>query len=504
MAMVGVSGANLKNNQISNDEKLADFINYGYKSLSTKVPQVDGAQDTDSDDEALEMFSETLPVEIGSAAVESGDIVDKTSVSNLSDSDFNQPPVKRVRLCSLTDVCCTGVYIQRDHHDSGDIRNVPAELSVSHQQYIPPPQLDQGDDSDDFQIADASDDSFDSDDFKISNDRDELLAAMEEEHFQIAKSSVNLVSKEIKSDSAVKDLSVYDFDSDNSDSTGSDSDFAIADECEVVESTKVELPRSECCQSKCCTKVLSDDIKNELQQVIEMKRKIDIKNELLWHLRSQQRMGLITSGFWFGGNFMCRKYFSEVSGVSQYILAQVMEDHESGLVQYEHGNNGTAQFSVAATGFICWMRSFSNLYGQSAPDTQVKVLPSWLKIKDLFEIYCDEVEEPKVKSSTFYHLFEKCFGCYREDKTLPHIRLSAWSTHSRCDQCIALNRYQRSCRTEESLAHAKSLKMTHRECYGRARIYIESLRHLALDFPHSRLFIQIDDMGKGHSLLCVM
>ena len=123
------------------------------------------------------------------------------------------------------------------------------------------------------------------------------------------------------------------------------------------------------------------------------------------------------------------------------------------------------------------------------------VLPSFLTTKDLFDIYEDEAEKPQIKRSTFYSLLKSCFGWNRRDRTLPQIRLSAWSTHSQCDQCLAISRYKRSCKTEETLAQAKSLKMAHKERYGRARMHIESLRHLALDFPSSRLFIQIDDMG---------
>ena len=141
------------------------------------------------------------------------------------------------------------------------------------------------------------------------------------------------------------------------------------------------------------------------------------------------------------------------------------------------------------------MTNFADIFGQAAPDEDVIVLPAFLSIRDLFDVYKNEAEEPKVKCSTFYYLFKKCFGWDRADKTKPHIRLSAWSTHSKCDQCIALSRYQRNCKTQESLAHAKSLKMAHKEVYGGARLYIESLRHLALDYPHTQLFIQVDDMG---------
>ena len=336
--------------------------------------------------------------------------------------------------------------------------------------------------------------SNESDDFEIANDCNDFLT--------VGSSYVaheDPLSKEVKHDSnksiSIVDLSVFDFESDSSDHS-CDSDFEIADNDDEGRDLKIDpqLLRS-CCENNCCSKSFSDNVKSSLHSIVEEKRKIDIKNELLGHLKSQKRMGLSTCGFIFGGEFMCSKFFSQVSGLTCYIINQVLSDFEEGLVRYEHGNDGTFQWGTAATGFFCWMRSFADIYGQSAPDEEVLVLPSFLTIKDLFEIYKEEAEEPKIKCSTFYSLFKKCFGWNRVDRTLPQIRLSAWSTHSKCDQCIALNRYKRSCRTEESISQAKSLKMAHKECYGKARMYIESRRHLALNFPSSRLFIQIDDMG---------
>ena len=382
-------------------------------------------------------------------------------------------------------------------------------------------------DSDDFNIASDSDDfnvASDSDDFNIASDSDDpVVEALKSncceesfysDDFNIANASDDPLVEALKSDSCKescasdlnvknkleRDLRVFDFESDDTVSELNESDFEIAEGnftfSEQLDESKSEFQRSVCCELRCNLKSVPDDVKIKLESIIKDKKKIDIKNELLGHLKSQKRMGFPTSGFFFGGDFMCSKRFSEVSGLSRYIIAVVMEDFGNGLIRYEHGNTDTFQLSAAKTGFICWMRTFSDVYGQSAPDQQVVVLPSFLTIKDLYEIYAEEAEEPKVKCSTFYSLLKKCFGWNREDKTLPHIRLSAWSTHSKCDQCIALNRYRRSCKTEESLAHAKSLKMAHKDCYGKARSHIESLRHLALDFPQSRLFIQIDDMGK--------
>jgi hypothetical protein len=294
------------------------------------------------------------------------------------------------------------------------------------------------------------------------------------------------------------DNSVYDFHSEDSSMSSCDSEFEIAEEFPLDKEDKT-ASRSNCCELKCRHRSLPLGCREALANMTKIKSKLEMKNELLGHLRCQQRMDLSTLHLFFGGDYMCDQFFSEISGVSLYIIGQVKEDFAAGRIRYEHGNEGSFQSSAASTGFLCWMKSFAELYGQSAPDEEVYILPSFLAVKDLFEIYDNEVVEPRIKISTFYSLFKKYFASNRADKTLPQIRLSVWSSHSKCDQCIALSRYRRSSRTEESLAHAKSLQLAHKTCYGRARIHIESLRHLALSYPDSRLFIQIDDMGK---LLC--
>ena len=250
-----------------------------------------------------------------------------------------------------------------------------------------------------------------------------------------------------------------------------------------------------CCDFECNRKAFSEEAKEILHQM-NLKSKLAAKNDLLAHLHYQEKMGLSVAGFFFSGEFLCPKTFSRMSGFSQYIVNDVMDGFRNGLCKFEHGNLGVIRQSPASTNFICWARHFSGLYGQAAPDEQVIVLPSFLKIKDLFEIYGDEAEEPKVKESTFYRLLENYFGPNRHDKTLPCLRISAYSTHSSCDQCIALGSFQRCSKTEEQLALAKSLRMAHKRCYGGARIYIENLRYLAINHPESRLFLQLDDMGK--------
>ena len=291
------------------------------------------------------------------------------------------------------------------------------------------------------------------------------------------------------------DLGVYEFDS--------DSDTEIVE----FETLRKEQPVADltgttsgsllqaCCDLK-CNEEISDVIK-EVMKLFAGKSKTVVKNELLTQLHHQRRMGLSVKGFFFSGKFLCHKTFQQLSGLSSYIVNAVLDAFRTGLIKFEHGNAGILRQSPALVNFICWMKCFSDLYGQAAPDELLTVLPNFLKVKDLFEIYLDEAEKPQVKESTFYRLFDDYFGPGREDKTLPCIRIRANSSHSRCDQCIALASFQRTSKTEEQLAFAKSLKMAHKRCYGAARIYIENLRHLAINHPESRLFLQLDDMGKA-------
>ena len=58
---------------------------------------------------------------------------------------------------------------------------------------------------------------------------------------------------------------------------------------------------------------------------------------------------------------------------------------------------------------------------------------------------------PRIKISTFYRLFDLKFGPYREDKNFPHIRISNYSTHSKCETCLSLNKFQKSCKKLEVL-----------------------------------------------------
>ena len=90
-------------------------------------------------------------------------------------------------------------------------------------------------------------------------------------------------------------------------------------------------------------------------------------------------------------------------------------------------------------------------------------------------------------------------GC--DNKTLPCVRISAYSSHSVCDLCIALNGNQKMCKNEAELSMSTSLRNQHRMDVGMTRKAVESIRQSAIDFSEDNLFIQCD--GNYCLLICI-
>ena len=223
------------------------------------------------------------------------------------------------------------------------------------------------------------------------------------------------------------------------------------------------------------------------------------KNNLLNRLKAQSNLGVTVTGYLMKGQIFCLKYFSSFTNISEFLLKSVLSEFHRGARQYIHGNTSTPQESVASVKFTSWMLVFSELYGQSAPDERTTILPSWLTKATLFRIYLQESTAPFVKKSNFYHLFKDKFGHLRTEKSLPHIRISKYSTHSVCPQCVALGTYQRSCRTQQELEYCKALKFRHKQCYGQARRKISELEQLAITYPEDHLFLALDGMDNRKS-----
>ena len=157
--------------------------------------------------------------------------------------------------------------------------------------------------------------------------------------------------------------------------------------------------------------------------------------------------------------------------------------------------------TAACTTFICWMKVFSENYGQNEPTDVVTVLPSYFNKAELFKIYQKEASKPHVKLSTFYKLFKSKFGPRRDDKSLPWIRISKVSTHSKCDVCLGLEQYQRRIKAPAELEYCKALKRLHMAKYGNSRIAVGNFIQRSITSPKEVLSFQIDGMDNSKSII---
>ena len=263
--------------------------------------------------------------------------------------------------------------------------------------------------------------------------------------------------------------------------------------------------KSEKCSFKCkkgCADVVNSLSKEDLDRIQRrLKNKSDnqTSNNLLEHLKAQSDIGVGVQGFMLKGHRFCISYFSSLMKISKYMLKKALVDFHNGAQQYVHGNVANPRESLASVKLISWLKTFSQLYGQSAPDECTTVLPSWLTKATIYRIYTEEATAPFVKQSNFYKLFDEKFGAHRNDKSLPHVRISKYSTHSVCSECTSLSAYQRSCKTELEIELCRSMKFKHKQCYGLARRRICELQELAITYPADHLFISLDGMDNRKS-----
>ena len=97
---------------------------------------------------------------------------------------------------------------------------------------------------------------------------------------------------------------------------------------------------------------------------------------------------------------------------------------------YRHGKTGHLKLQTpATTHFICWLKLFAKSYGQYSPENNTTILSYWLNKQYLFNLYLDEVEAPHLSKSAFYQNFKHYFSFNRDDKSLPHVVISKYSSH---------------------------------------------------------------------------
>ena len=198
-------------------------------------------------------------------------------------------------------------------------------------------------------------------------------------------------------------------------------------------SNLIEIICGKACANSCTEFVnsMNAEDKNAIVAKFQDKKKYDIKNILLDHLKSQANIGLDNSSYIFLAHSFCIPAFSQLTGISNYLVTKVMSDIQLGVNQYSHGSAEMPRRSQARLNFISWMVCYSEIHGQADPEKVTTVLPSFLNKSELFKIYQAEAPKPLLKSSTFYYLVKKEFGVHRPDKTLPNIRFSKYSSHSK-------------------------------------------------------------------------
>ena len=190
----------------------------------------------------------------------------------------------------------------------------------------------------------------------------------------------------------------------------------------------------------------SDAVMQEIQSNFGGLKAVQKHSHLLEKLNFQEKSGLSTRGFFYKKQMLCVNQFSHITSISSYLLRKVLKNFSVGHKRYMHGNQNKKRCQVASINFCSWMKVFSTNYGQDGPTDVVTVLPSYLNKAELFKLYSKEAPAPHIKESTFYKLMKTKFGARRDDKTLPWIRISKSSTHSKCDVCLALDQYLRKCK----------------------------------------------------------
>ena len=265
--------------------------------------------------------------------------------------------------------------------------------------------------------------------------------------------------------------------------------------------------KNETCSSTCdenCSQFVETLDESDLyllKNKFKCKSKLESKKKLLLHLKTQLEFGLKGNCFIFKNHKFCLKAFSTETSVSEYLLKVVLKDIRNGVMQYVHGNDASPRESAACVQFIAWVKCFIELWGQNSPDERVTVLPSFLTKAELFKLYIQETNPPHLKKSTFYSLFRSKFGNKRIDKSLPWVRISKYSTHSRCEQCVAIDKFQRTCKTSAELDYCRAIKYSHKKRYGLANRVITEIFQRCISYPGDHLGIRIDGMDNMKSYL---
>ena len=237
----------------------------------------------------------------------------------------------------------------------------------------------------------------------------------------------------------------------------------------------------------------------ELKDTLNDTSSIISKNKVLNYLKIVS-MSHDSYNYYFSNSIFCVQAFSHLSGVSVYILSKVIKDLKGGrTVDYTAVRGGKS--SNKKTNFVAWMIRFSETYGQFSPTKPMILLPKIMLLKCLFDVYKSECIKPIVKRSMFYKLFKDVFGAHRKDKTFPHIRISKYSTHSKCDECVSIEEERSRIKTKQDKFRVNKRVEAHRRVFGGARQAIAKKLQYCVSFPRDCLGISMDDMDQHKSNL---
>ena len=247
------------------------------------------------------------------------------------------------------------------------------------------------------------------------------------------------------------------------------------------------------CDNNCNLAASKFDSLDNIKRKFEGETMTIRKNKLLDHLRTQRDIigECEIDGFYYGGHCYCVSAFSNLSCISVYLLKQIKEAHLQGLDKFEHANSFMLKVSPNKENAICWFKAFCEIYGRRAPDEVLIILPSWLNVTTIYEMYkCENViESERISFSTFCLMVKSEFGPKNKDRSTPRVRFSKHSSHSVCSICSDLNSFQRTCRSQDEINLCRALKMKHKERYATQRRCNSDLQQT---FTNSRLKLLLE------------
>ena len=107
----------------------------------------------------------------------------------------------------------------------------------------------------------------------------------------------------------------------------------------------------------------------------KFRNSVEIRNNLLSHLISQEVIGVNTDCYVVHEHKYCSSYFSHITGISKYIVETTLRDFLKGCRKYKHWNKGVSkQITEPTSQFISWMKIYGDVNGQHSPEIEQTIL----------------------------------------------------------------------------------------------------------------------------------